>query len=742
MSRRLVLLLLFILLSTLLTVTSVRFFVPEPSVENVSQEQRLVGTGLFKTLGEMYLDSLQADPHSIEYHQKMQLLYPSIDPDIQRKVNSFYDSIATFYQFESEYLYSIGFRYSKEGYHDSAAFYYAQIEEEEEELSYLSHSRGFAYLKLGEYEKAEAYLKQAIKSGPSSNGVYVHLAKLYHLTKQYDKLDTLIAQEGMSEIIPTDIQRICYLKRRDYPSYFHSFIEMNFFGFIWEGIVAAALIAMVWLGFLNRVSLFGKQKFSVMATFFILAALFSTLCTLLYDFYNIGFGVEISGNYVKDFFFCVFGIGLVEESLKLAPLFFLILFFRKSYTEPITLLILGSTSAVGFAFMENLIYFDIYGLKSIFGRTLTSSVLHMGLTALPVYGMQKALQLKKRGVATAFVRYFTLAVLLHGLYDFFLSADKALSDFKILAIVIWLLLLFLYRSMIQNLLNLSPHFDPTKGPRLRQAGYYLGYTLYSIFLMQFVFLANRFGSSVTIVTLPGSIMVYSYLLLLVPLLFGTMGLYKNYAPSLFMLGKRNKPPRECNNSMKKKYTEQWRQFQSEHKRGVLRSRNSIRKATKGMALTLVSGVLAVSVLYLVFCRYIPSYWWSISLLFGWIAIYGIRLMVKRLFWSVAIDMSKGTITLYFNRKQQKKISLADVYYIHCYGQYKELLLFDTRLLLDRTLFEDFEIETFFLYFESYVISRENDPVEFHVPEEEVQEFAIPTVLYQKSIESVTGENSS
>lgn len=743
MSRRLLFLLLFIFLSTLATVASVRFFVSEPQIDTVSQEQQLVGTGLYKTLGEMYLDSLRADPHSIEYHQKMQLLYPAAHPDIQRKVDNFYDSISTFYHFESEYLYSIGFRYSKEGYHDSAAFYYAQIEKEgDEDLSFLSHSQGYAYLKMGEYKKAEAYLLKSIDSGASTDGVYVHLAKLYHITRQYEKLDSLLAQEGMADIIPEDIQRITFIKKRDYTAYIHSFIEMNFTGFIWEGIVAAALIALVWMGFLLRVSLFKKQNLPVVVLFFVFGALFSTLCTFLYDFYNIGFGVEVTGNYLQDFLFCILGIGLVEESLKVVPLFILLFIIRKRHNEPITLLILGSVSAVGFAFMENLIYFDIYGLKSIFGRSLTSSVLHMGLTALPVYGVQKALLQRKGGVFAAFFRYFFIAVVIHGLYDFFLSADKVLSDFKVVSILIWIILLLFYRAMIQNLLNLSPFFVEGKEKRLRQSGYYLGYMLYTVFLVQFVFMANRFGSSITIVSLPGSIVVYSYLLLLMPLLFGTMKLYKGYTPSLLMLGKRSRPPRRCTSAMKRHYANQWKEFRSEHQSAKLSGNESKRVGYRDLLILFILLLCTSVVLSFALRSNLGGYGGSLVVLLGGVTLYRFRLLLKRWYWSIRIDMATETMTLAYGRKIKAQLRFSDVYYLHNYGPYKELLLYDRRVLLDRTLFENFEIETFFLYFESYLIAKEDDPVEFHMQEEELQEFAIPTVLYPKSLDSVTDRSSS
>ena len=80
--------------------------------------------------------------------------------------------------------------------------------------------------------------------------------------------------------------------------------------------------------------------------------------------------------FFNDFIYCILGIGAIEELMKIIPLF-LVMFFSKQLKEPIDYVVFASISALGFAFIENLIYFDEAGLKTIQGRSLSSTVTHM-----------------------------------------------------------------------------------------------------------------------------------------------------------------------------------------------------------------------------------------------------------------------------------------------------------------------------------------------------------------------------
>lgn len=49
-------------------------------------------------------------------------------------------------------------------------------------------------------------------------------------------------------------------------------------------------------------------------------------------------------------------------------------------------LIYASVSALGFAFIENVLYFDVVGPHVIVGRALSSVLMHMALSTLALYG--------------------------------------------------------------------------------------------------------------------------------------------------------------------------------------------------------------------------------------------------------------------------------------------------------------------------------------------------------------------
>lgn len=141
---------------------------------------------------------------------------------------------------------------------------------------------------------------------------------------------------------------------------------------------------------------------------------------------------------------------LVEEPVKVAGLFFL---RKKRLAEEEDGLVYGAAAGLGFAATENLAYelaaLAAYGttgwLVTSVLRTLTSTLLHASSSAMAGWGVAKARR-NNEGVG-AFLRLLLIAMLMHGLFNFFASMTLlATEDYS--AALLSLLLVFIFASFV------------------------------------------------------------------------------------------------------------------------------------------------------------------------------------------------------------------------------------------------------------------------------------------------------
>jgi len=187
-------------------------------------------------------------------------------------------------------------------------------------------------------------------------------------------------------------------------------------------------------------------------------------------------------------------IGLIEETVKIVP-FLIFLKFTDEVNESVDYIIYASISALGFAFMENLLYFRDLGVSHISGRAFSAVLLHMTLTSIVAYGLFYSRYSKVNKDRSYFLIAFTLACLIHGLYDYWLLCPSLPVFFPILSFVILVFCVRKYGVMINNALNQSEFNTKRNLPLLELTGY-LVYSLSAIILMQYIIVALTFDTIV------------------------------------------------------------------------------------------------------------------------------------------------------------------------------------------------------------------------------------------------------
>ena len=251
-----------------------------------------------------------------------------------------------------------------------------------------------------------------------------------------------------------------------------------------SSVILSFLISLVWYLYLRRLDHFEKEPLLIIFITFVLGAIFSFFVFPISNFVQTEFNFFLNGEVWNDWWYCVFGIGMVEEIVKIIP-FIIILKFTKQVNEPFDYIVYGSVSALGFAFIENTMYLYNSNLSAIYGRALFSSVAHMFDTSIITYGLiyLKHAKINLRGFQ--WIILLLLASFAHGFYDFWLIND-AMNEYYFLTIFFYLLSIYLWVTMNNNLLNISPFYNLQKSINLKRIKYRIINLLLTVFFSAYM----------------------------------------------------------------------------------------------------------------------------------------------------------------------------------------------------------------------------------------------------------------
>ncbi|MEO6420541.1 MAG: PrsW family glutamic-type intramembrane protease [Polyangiaceae bacterium] len=160
--------------------------------------------------------------------------------------------------------------------------------------------------------------------------------------------------------------------------------------------------------------------------------------------------LEHTGEAFHDILYFLFGVGFREELSKLllfVPLLPILLRgFRRGWVTKLDVLVCGTLVGLGFAAVENLLYFEREDLSTAMARFLTANFFHMSMTALTSAALfEFAREPDKHSFEFSKTLFTVMA--LHGAYDFFLSARGGASY---LAMGVFILLAQRFTSAVSD----------------------------------------------------------------------------------------------------------------------------------------------------------------------------------------------------------------------------------------------------------------------------------------------------
>lgn len=286
-----------------------------------------------------------------------------------------------------------------------------------------------------------------------------------------------------------------------------SFSRTSFNSYV--GVTVAFVISLIWAVYMRKLDIFEPESWWSIGGTFVLGSVTVWLVFPISMWLNkVGFNLD--GSALNDFIYCVVGIGMVEELVKILP--FLVLFrFKSLINEPYDYLFYASISALGFAFVENALYIQNTHFYAINGRALMASVAHMTFSSVIGYSfMISSCRYKGRGwyyVAGGFL----LASVMHGFYDFWLINPVA-QRFDGFSMIFFLLTTHFWFTLKNKSINASYFFDEARSLRNSHVRYFLVVSLVSILAGSTVLIGILHGSYAAEEFFKGQILAFGFLI--------------------------------------------------------------------------------------------------------------------------------------------------------------------------------------------------------------------------------------
>lgn len=350
--------------------------------------------------------------------------------------------------------YGLGLMRVLEQRFEEAARCYALVRNRSQK--YLNNSIGYLYLSRQMFGSAEAYCRKEIDAEGNVLGAVTNLTKIYLEQSNWAGIRTLLESPATRRLVNLQAERTFHFRAGKAIKYLSLCFIVPISKIQFTAALVALLISAMWFVYFRRIDVFEHEPLALAIVVLVLGGLSALFSALVSDALTLLYPIGLNGNVLNDLSFSIIHIGFVEESVKLIPVVLIVLLSRQ-VNEPMDMIYYGSLSALGFATLENSLYFSGYGLGIVFIRFLFSTVIHMVMTSIICYRWAKARFIRRGSTVLAVAAGFLVAAVIHGLFDYFIIGP--LNVLSILSLVMVMVLAGVYARMITNALNFSPFFD-------------------------------------------------------------------------------------------------------------------------------------------------------------------------------------------------------------------------------------------------------------------------------------------
>jgi RsiW-degrading membrane proteinase PrsW (M82 family) len=250
-------------------------------------------------------------------------------------------------------------------------------------------------------------------------------------------------------------------------------------------IFISLFISWVWVDYYRLIDLYHRNDLKYFIGTFLIGCFSVFPVFAIQEYIFDPLHIELTDGLINNVFYNIFAIGLVEELAKLLLFGVAYVLLRSQYAEPIDIIAHICTIALGFAAVENVLYFSTYGAAIVDDRAILSTVLHMICASIIGYGIIRYLYHPKDIKKWSILLFVLLAAAVHGMYDFWLLYKPVQSFGWIVTMVFFLFMISVFAGILNNAANNSTFFTYKKVIDSRKVSKRLLQYYLAIFAMQF-----------------------------------------------------------------------------------------------------------------------------------------------------------------------------------------------------------------------------------------------------------------
>ncbi|MFY0650745.1 MAG: PrsW family intramembrane metalloprotease [Cyclobacteriaceae bacterium] len=393
------------------------------------------------------------------------------------------------------------------------------------ESKYSNYLLGLNEIKDGNEVEAIEFFEKEVKltDGYKSNS-YKYLVDYYHSEKDYDKLLVIFHDPSLREHINIYLAMDLHYLSGSLIDYYSCLFQIISTRVNLVGVIAAIIIMLAWLHYLNSINLFDKIPKLNAVLVLVAAMVFVFLVFPISDYNKLILGNELNGEFWNDFKYSVFGIGMIEEFVKILPLL-IILWLTKWIKEPYQYILYASISAMGFALVENIVYFQKHYTTIIHARSLTSATGHMIFSSIFAYGfiLVKYKLKKSQWSVPIFLVFWLIASFSHGLYNFWLF-----MELRFFFYLFFFLSIGTWSKMINNAINNSTKFQSNISYDSARTQMKIVLALTGILFFEYLSVGYKYGSEAANDSLLHSVFNGSLVLLFIGSKLSSLDIVKGY----------------------------------------------------------------------------------------------------------------------------------------------------------------------------------------------------------------------
>lgn len=451
-----------------------------------------------ETVYDMLLDDSPGSIPLIYGHINNHFAIPDEDgspsPRDDRSLVERYERLSQNPEFANAGYYGLGLIAANLGDYETSLRLYQQVTNPNQR--YLNNSIGYAYASLGQSALAEDYFRREVVLRGNIVGAVHNLSQLYLDEERYDDLNVLVHDPQSGPFVDNGTRRLLAIHLRDLGEYLRLAFIVPLEQIEFAAAFSAIAIAVMYFIYFWRIDIFEQEPVTIAWIALAFGAFSAPFSFLFSDGLAYLYPLGLGETWLNDLVYSVIYIGVVEEVAKFIMVIAVIVLFRQA-NEPLDLMIYGGLVALGFASLENALYFTSYGLSIVFARAMISTVMHMAMTGTVCFFWARAKYIDRKNVPLAVVQGLIVAAVLHGLFDYFILSEFV--QIGILSLVIMMLTATAYGRMINNALNFSPYFDQLRAGSARLENYAYLMTLAVVALL-IVYLYNHNNFSTEIAT--------------------------------------------------------------------------------------------------------------------------------------------------------------------------------------------------------------------------------------------------